>query len=66
MRVLITGGSGFIGTHLIKKLSSDGHDIYNLDKISSPALPPDKQKIIDILDIDVNDVFFGTLTIPAR
>ena len=52
MRILITGGSGFIGTHLIKKLSSDGHDIYNLDKISSPALPSDKQKIIDILDID--------------
>ena len=61
MRILITGGSGFIGTHLIKKLSSDGHDIYNLDKINSPALPPDKQKIIDILDIDVNDVFFDNI-----
>jgi UDP-glucose 4-epimerase len=59
MRVLITGGSGFIGTHLIKKLSSDGHDIYNLDKVHSPALPPDKQKIIDILDVDVNDNFFA-------
>jgi nucleoside-diphosphate-sugar epimerase len=61
MRILITGGSGFIGTHLIKKLSNDGHDIYNLDKISSPSLPSDKQKIIDILDIDVNDVFFDNI-----
>ena len=61
MRILITGGSGFIGTHLIKKLSNDGHDIYNLDKISSPALPSDKQKIIDILDIDVNDIFFDNI-----
>jgi UDP-glucuronate 4-epimerase len=43
MRVLITGGSGFIGTHLIKKLLSDGHDIYNVDKVHSRALPPDKQ-----------------------
>ena len=58
MRVLITGGSGFIGTHLIKKLLSDGHDIYNVDKVHSRALPPDKQKTIDILDIDVDDSFF--------
>lgn len=58
MRILITGGSGFIGTHLINKLSSEGHDIYNLDKVISAALPSDKQKIIDILDIDVNDNIF--------
>lgn len=63
MRVLITGGSGFIGTHLIKKLLSDGHDIYNLDKISSHALPNDKQKIIDILDIDINDNFFNGIDV---
>ena len=59
MKILITGGSGFIGTHLINKLLSDGHDIYNLDKVNSRALPSDKQKIIDILDIDVNDNFFA-------
>ena len=63
MRVLITGGSGFIGTYLINKLSSDGHDVYNLDKIHSPALPADKQKIIDILDIDVNDAFFNNIEV---
>ena len=58
MRILITGGSGFIGTYLINKLSSDGHDVYNLDKVVSPALPSNKQKVIDILDIDINDNFF--------
>jgi UDP-glucose 4-epimerase len=63
MRILITGGSGFIGTYLINKLSGDGHDVYNLDKVNSPALPPDKQKIIDILDIDVNDVFFNNIEV---
>jgi len=59
MKILITGGSGFIGTHLIKKLLSDGHDVYNLDKIPNPTLSSHKQKIIDILDIDVNDNFFA-------
>jgi len=59
MKILITGGSGFIGKHITKKLLNDGHDIYNLDKICSPELPADKQKIIDILDIDVNDVFLN-------
>ena len=63
MKILITGGSGFIGTHLINKLLSDGHDIYNLDKVNSRALPSDKQKIIDILDIDINDNFFAGIDI---
>jgi UDP-glucose 4-epimerase len=40
-------------------LSSDGHDVYNLDKVISTALPSDKQKIIDILDIDINDSIFN-------
>jgi nucleoside-diphosphate-sugar epimerase len=31
MKVLVTGGSGFIGTHLIKTLESSGHQTYNVD-----------------------------------
>lgn len=29
--VLVTGGSGFIGSHLIKQLSEDGHRVVNYD-----------------------------------
>lgn len=61
MKILITGGSGFIGTHLINKLLNDGHEIYNIDKFNSRALPYHKQKIIDIIDIDVNDNFFQNI-----
>ncbi len=31
MRVLVIGGSGFIGTRLIGRLSADGHDVTNYD-----------------------------------
>ena len=30
-RVLVTGGAGFIGTNLVKELSSRGHDVTSLD-----------------------------------
>lgn len=31
MRVLVTGGSGFIGTNLMERLIADGHEVLNLD-----------------------------------
>ena len=34
MKVLITGGSGFIGSFLVKKFIQKGHVVLNLDKLS--------------------------------
>ena len=31
MRVLVTGGAGFVGTNLIKRLLSEGHKVVSLD-----------------------------------
>ena len=31
MRILVTGGAGFIGSHLCERLLSDGHDVICLD-----------------------------------
>jgi UDP-glucose 4-epimerase len=38
MNVLITGGAGFIGSHLAEKLISRGDDVYIIDNLSTGSL----------------------------
>ena len=35
MKALVTGGAGFVGTNLIKRLLKDGYDIISMDNYSS-------------------------------
>ena len=35
MRILITGGAGFIGSHLAEALLDNGHQVYALDDLST-------------------------------
>lgn len=35
MKILVTGGVGFIGTNLIKRLLKAGHDVYSIDNYST-------------------------------
>ncbi|MCD6340527.1 MAG: NAD-dependent epimerase/dehydratase family protein [Desulfurococcales archaeon] len=38
VRVIVTGGAGFIGSHLTEKLSIDGHEVIVIDNLSSGKL----------------------------
>ena len=38
MRVLITGGAGFIGSHLAERLVRDEHEVWVLDDLSTGSI----------------------------
>jgi len=38
MRILVTGGAGFIGSHLCERLINDGHTVVSLDNFSTGRL----------------------------
>jgi nucleoside-diphosphate-sugar epimerase len=57
MRIAVTGGSGKLGRHVVRRLSGDGHQVLNLDRAGerSPGLA-----IVDLRDYgQVLDVFLG-------
>ena len=51
MKILVTGGSGFIGSHVADALSDAGHDVIIFDLNASPYLREDQAMIEgDVLD----------------
>lgn len=40
LRVLVTGGSGFIGSHVLDVLAARGHESVNFDRVESPHHEP--------------------------
>lgn len=47
--VLLTGGSGFIGSRVYSELVASGYDVLSLDK-SPPRHPSQKHQVCDLLD----------------
>lgn len=66
MKYIVTGGSGFIGNHLVTKLLELGHNVINIDKltnVSNRTFKPksDNYKLyrLDINDThDVREIFY--------
>lgn len=58
MRILVTGGAGYIGSHTVKRLLARGHDVTVFDNLGMghrPAVPADRLVVGDLRDIDMLD-----------
>ena len=59
MNIMVTGGAGFIGTNLIKRLLKDGHNVVSLDNYST-GTEENHQEGCEYFTADVRDVIdFG-------
>ena len=55
MKVLVTGGAGFVGTNLIKRLISLGHQIISIDNYST-GLRSNHIEGVTYVDLDIKDI----------
>jgi UDP-glucose 4-epimerase len=55
MRILITGGAGYIGSHAVRLFQARGHDVWVYDNLSMghrAAVPAERLIVGDLADID--------------
>lgn len=60
MKLIVTGGFGFIGSHVIKNLINNSHEVINIDSRSYSSMPESlkdlkKNKLLKNIKIDINN-----------
>ena len=55
MKILITGGLGFIGSHCIDRYKEEGHELTIIDNLSSNVIEPD-DPIVEGCDVLIEDI----------
>jgi len=68
MRILVTGGAGYIGSHAVKLFLTRGHDVWVYDNLSlghRESVPADRLIVADLCDIPRLDQTFVECQIDA-
>lgn len=68
MNVLVVGGAGYIGSHMVELLSGDGHDVITLDNLSQgyrDAVRSGEFVEGDLADTQALDALFSTIRFDA-
>lgn len=55
MKILVTGGAGFVGTNLIKRLLQDKHEVYSVDNYAT-GLESNHQKGCKYWNYDIRNI----------
>lgn len=59
-RILVTGGAGFVGSHLCERLLNDGHEVISLDNYFTGQ----KRNIVHLMDNPFFEVVRHDVTMP--
>lgn len=68
MNILVVGGAGYIGSHMVRLLSREGHEVVVLDNLSTgfaPAVKSGKLIIGDMLDRELVESILAKHSIDA-
>ena len=56
MRIIVTGGAGFVGTNLVKRLMVEGHEVTSLDNYST-GKKENEQQGCKYITGDIDDIY---------